>query len=174
MEMYFDQMKRQTDFFIKKAFYECLEQKIPLNVRSLCVQAGIGRRTFYRHYESIDAVFESCIDSLLSAYQTSLHPLETYKIKQIATEFFLFWESKKSELLLLKRYDEMRLSALLFQHGVSLVQNRSKKRLVLFSAYSTGGFLGMLDWWIAEDFRTPAQCVIEQFVQEANLAFKHQ
>lgn len=69
--------------------------KIPLNVRSLCVQAGIGRRTFYRHYESIDAVFESCIDSLLSAYQTSLHPLETYKIKQIATEFSSFGSRKK-------------------------------------------------------------------------------
>lgn len=95
MEPYFATLKKQTDFYIAKAFYECLEQNIPLNITTLCAQAGIGRRTFYRHFSSVDEVFQCCIASLFSEYRHTIRPLKNYNIEQIAKEFFGFWETKK-------------------------------------------------------------------------------
>lgn len=95
MELYFAALKKQTDFYIKKSFYECLEQNIPLNITTLCAQAGIGRRTFYRHFSSVDEVFQYCIASLFSEYRHTIRPLKNYEIEQIAKEFFGFWETKK-------------------------------------------------------------------------------
>lgn len=171
MEPYFATLKKQTDFYIAKAFYECLEQNIPLNITTLCAQAGIGRRTFYRHFSSVDEVFQYCIASLFSEYRHTIRPLKNYNIEQIAKEFFGFWETKKRELRLLGRYDEAKLSALLFEDGVSLIKERSDDRFHLFSVYSAGGFLGLLNWWIAEDFHMPVQELIVQFVQEAENIF---
>lgn len=162
MELYFAALKKQTDFYIKKAFYECLEQNIPLNITTLCAQAGIGRRTFYRHFSSVDEVFQYCIASLFSEYRHTIRPLKNYNIEQIAKEFFGFWETKKRELRLLGRYDEAKLS---------LIKERSDDRFHLFSVYSAGVFLGLLNWWIAEDFQTPVQELIVQFVQETENIF---
>ena len=162
MELYFAALKKQTDFYIKKAFYECLEQNIPLNITTLCAQAGIGRRTFYRHFSSVDEVFQYCIASLFSEYRHTIRPLKNYEIEQIAKEFFGFWETKKRELRLLGRYDEAKLS---------LIKERSDDRFHLFSVYSAGGFLGLLNWWIAEDFHMPVQELIVQFVQETENIF---
>lgn len=162
MELYFAALKKQTDFYIKKAFYECLEQNIPLNITTLCAQAGIGRRTFYRHFSSVDEVFQYCIASLFSEYRHTIRPLKNYEIEQIAKEFFGFWETKKRELRLLGRYDEAKLS---------LIKERSDDRFHLFSVYSAGVFLGLLNWWIAEDFQTPVQELIVQFVQETENIF---
>lgn len=162
MELYFAALKKQTDFYIKKAFYECLEQNIPLNITTLCAQAGIGRRTFYRHFSSVDEVFQCCIASLFSEYRHTIRPLKNYEIEQIAKEFFGFWETKKRELRLLGRYDEAKLS---------LIKERSDDRFHLFSVYSAGVFLGLLNWWIAEDFQTPVQELIVQFVQETENIF---
>lgn len=170
MELYFAALKKQTDFYIKKSFYECLEQNIPLNITTLCAQAGIGRRTFYRHF--LRSMKCSNTVSHLSFQSTGTRSgrWKTTRSNRSRKNFSDSGKQKR-ELRLLGRYDEAKLSALLFEDGVSLIKERSDDRFHLFSVYSAGGFLGLLNWWIAEDFHMPVQELIVQFVQEAENIF---
>lgn len=90
-----DDPKSQTRFYLRKAFYECLAQNAPLTITRLCDQAGVGRRTFYRHYDGLDGVFADCLEQLLTRYRDAVSPLRTYDLEQIATEFFSFGNSRK-------------------------------------------------------------------------------
>ncbi|WP_305154498.1 TetR/AcrR family transcriptional regulator [uncultured Dubosiella sp.] len=165
-----DDPKSQTRFYLRKAFYECLAQDAPLTITRLCDQAGVGRRTFYRHYDGLDGVFADCLEQLLTRYRDAVSPLRTYDLEQIATEFFSFWKQQKKELLLLRRYDAQKLNYGLLSGGIRLVQARSNHRFALFSTYSAGGFLALLNEWIEEDMRTPVDQLVSRLVSEARSA----
>ena len=106
----------------------------------------------------------------LPIYQDAVSPLQTYDLEQIATEFFSFWKQQKKELLLLRRYDAQKLHYGLLSGGIRLVQARSNHRFALFSTYSAGGFLALLNEWIEEDMRTPVDQLVSRLVSEARSA----
>lgn len=109
----------------------------------------------------------------LSLFRVPAHDpaVEKLQYRTDRERVFRILGNKKRELRLLGRYDEAKLSALLFEDGVSLIKERSDDRFHLFSVYSAGVFLGLLNWWIAEDFQTPVQELIVQFVQETENIF---
>lgn len=72
--------------------------------------------------------------------------------------------------MLLRRYDAQKLHYGLLSGGIRLVQARSNHRFALFSTYSAGGFLALLNEWIEEDMRTPVDQLVSRLVSEARSA----
>ena len=150
-----------------------------ITVTQITQEAGVSRKTFYRHFNDKDEVLKAFFDSL---YLECLESIRDSGIKHywdLVQCFFDFWEKHAETLILMKRSE---LLSQLFEesYGRSFEVFRSvrsaelseqyKSQLPYLLAYSIGGMNSMLIKWIEGGMSIPSSdlisCLREGFRSE--------
>lgn len=173
--------KEQSRRMIEEALFLLMEKKpyAQITVSGITKKADISRRTFYRLYHEKDEVLRCYFARLCQKYLDQVSVLYSYDISRIALEYFTFWRQYRDTLLLMHRrgLDEM----LYFELGRAsrtVIKTRigsggdwkNDREMEYFADYSAGGFLLLLQRWIAEGMEGPPD-QYAQAVSQALLKF---
>lgn len=150
--------KEQSGRMLEEALFSLMEEKRygQITVSEIVKRADVSRRTFYRLYKEKDEVLRRYFGRLCQEYCRQASVLKAYDIPQIAREYFRFWYSYREFLLLMHKQgmDEM-LYYEIARASVDVVTKRMEKspektmsEIEYFAAYSSGGFLLLLQRWI--------------------------
>lgn len=157
MYPYHQKQIQQTRFFIYKAFFEMLETKNlqEIKISSLCQKAEISRRTFYRHFTSVQDIGKSWLKTKALEYENSLDSLQVdhYDMFQIAEEFFGFWQPYKKELCTLQN-GKFPLYESFLQEGQKIIEKRAPSNFKRMAFYSLGGFYSLLMDWMEDETKS--------------------
>lgn len=85
---------RRTKEAIRRAFREMVSrgEQDGMNVSSLSARAGIHRKTFYLHYESIEALYEDMIEQVAADYAVEVGKLDIpYDYRDLSRVLFEFY-----------------------------------------------------------------------------------
>ena len=75
-----------------------------ISVSKLCTTADVARRTFYRHFETIDDVLRYKLDKITDDFiDYFLQNYHGNSLENIVELFFTFWEQHRTFLLLLRK-----------------------------------------------------------------------
>lgn len=83
-----------------------LMEEVPyqeINVTDLAKKADLARRTFYRHFTTIDEVLDFTLIQISEQFLTFQKQYKPTTLKQIAYTFFCYWQKHISFLHLLKK-----------------------------------------------------------------------
>ncbi len=171
--------KEQSRRMIEEALFELMGKKdyVQVRVSEIVKKADVSRRTFYRLYREKDEVLRIYLGRLCREYCAGVPELEYYDIVQIAREFFSFWYQYKDILLLIHRsgvaemfyYEISRASADVIRGRIAGREDMSMDGIEYFADYSAGGFVLLLQRWVAEGMKEPplqyAKAVSESLVK---------
>ncbi len=95
----------QTKQWLIDAFLELLEQYSynDITIERITTKAGLGRRTFYRHFQTKDELVEYITTLLMHEYSQTLLENNAQGLEMVAKCYFEFWENYIDLLLLLKK-----------------------------------------------------------------------
>ncbi|GAB5494305.1 MAG: hypothetical protein Phog2KO_45200 [Phototrophicaceae bacterium] len=166
----------------QQAFLDLLENKTypHITVTDVAKQAGYARHTFYNHYETLDDLLSSVVDTILDGFFSEMGKWEIGKDRtqddmvQIIASFFHAVKDNKNTILLLKHLDIDslyidRLTAYFTQYyyehirielpsaGFSLA-----KYIISFNAYA---FLAIVKPWLEDDMRHPPEVMAALLIQ---------
>lgn len=155
-----------SENLLSKGLLSLLEEKPfrDITVKELCVRSDIARRTFYRHFHTVEDVMDYALSHIIARFreQMLLTQKETYP--SILASYFAFWKNYASLLellnknnityLLFGRYLEC-LSSLpwLFPSEDSLTEDRDSFACSL--AYHSGSLWSVLTYWSMNGCRIP-------------------
>ena len=140
-----------------------------ITVTQITQEAGVSRKTFYRHFRDKDEVLKHLFDSLYQECISSITNRGIHHYWDVVQCFFDFWE-KHSETL--KLMNQSNLLPQLFEesYGRSFEVFRSvksediaehyKAQLPYLLAYSIGGMNSMLIKWIENGMSIPSSTLI--------------
>lgn len=128
-----------------------------INVNAICEQAGIGRTTFYRHFDNKNNKEELLLFKLLYEWEryADTHEADVNADKGFAMMNFI--------------YENRRLFSLLHKHGLIVTIMRVFEEIITegtevdknasyMVSYFTYGYFGIIYQWIKYDFdETPKQ-----------------
>lgn len=90
---------------LSKGLLSLLEEKPfrDITVKELCVRSDIARRTFYRHFHTVEDVMDYVLSHIITRFreQMLLTQKETYP--SILASYFAFWKNYASLLELLNK-----------------------------------------------------------------------
>lgn len=124
-----------------------------INITDLSRKADLSRRTFYRHFATVDEVLDYVlvqISEQFSKYQTKQKPSD---LKAVTYTFFSYWEKHKQFLQILKNNN------LLYRlHDKFMIVPNDRKRIVTKSAetplieyavcFTSGAIWDLLIQWL--------------------------
>lgn len=156
---YYEQQKQQTRQFIFKAFFELMEIRPfrHITVSELCERAQIGRKTFYRHFSSVQMVLDEYFAALCLEYIAGTKPLQEYQFETICYDFFSFWQQHQTELRLIQSSLGFGyITSQVLKNASTVIEHRSGAKAPGFALYSTGGLCGLLECWVSKENPVPA------------------
>jgi AcrR family transcriptional regulator len=173
----------RTKKFIRKAFYDLIEEKgyEGITIQDIADRAMINRNTFYLHYQNKPDLLETCMNELLSElkYAVVLCPISMspFSISLLETVMQTVLEhiSHNNTFYYAMLIEENRIYQFRVKmenivkdklnEGKDLVQEHShlaiSKELRL--EYLVSAFMGIVIWWIKNDQPLPADEVSSQF-----------
>ena len=104
--MYFEGIeKNQTKLWIINSLLTLLETKDYANItiNMIVDHAGLGRRTFYRHFKTKDDTMKYITEVLMDQFAEKLLENHSSGMEEVAVAYFQFWENYIDVLLLLKK-----------------------------------------------------------------------
>lgn len=104
--MYFEKIeKNQTKLWIINSLLKLLEKKdySSITINMIVDHAGLGRRTFYRHFKTKDDTMEYITELLMEQFAEQLLQNHSSGMEEVAVAYFQFWEQYIDVLLLLKK-----------------------------------------------------------------------
>lgn len=153
-----------AEVFLRLLLETPMEQ---LRISALCQEAGISRKVFYRYFDTKEDVLRFLADRLCAEFWLCLPtflPLHTVPRLEDCAALFRFWGQRQALLVLLLdgRYNAPFRDALQQQfraeHPSLAARAESDWRYAATAVYLFHGFLGLLRFWAAEDFReTPEE-----------------
>ena len=141
-----------------------------ITITQLSQEAGLSRKTFYRLFESKEALLNFFFEKLYRSCLAEIQARQLHHYWDVVQCFFDFCEERKDLLLLLKR--NHLLPALFegaYQYAFSVFEYvRSKETAAAYSAflpyllaYSVGGMFSMLLKWVETDMAVSSSALIE-------------
>ena len=177
-----DPRAMQTRQAFQQAFLDLLEIKTyqQITVTDIAKQAGYARHTFYNHYETLDDLLASVVDTILDGFFSEMGKSEIGKDKsddelvQIIALFFHALKENKNIIFLFKHLDINKLyierltayfTRYYYEHvrlempsaGLSLA-----KYIISFNAYT---LIGIVKPWLEDDMRYPPEVMADLVVQ---------
>ncbi|EBF5116994.1 TetR/AcrR family transcriptional regulator [Listeria innocua] len=149
----------ETKEWIRNALLYLMEKE-PFNnitISQVASNAGIDRRTFYRHYKTKESVLDDHILSLLVPYFESLINQGPFDEYQWTKEQFVFFKEHVTFLRLLKQQGLFGYLLFRYQAYIEIFQNMrgiplDKKEETRFRmAFKTGGFWNIISEWIEDE-----------------------
>lgn len=97
--------KNQTKLLIIKAFWELLELKEyhDITISQIVNKAGLGRRTFYRHFKSKDEMIDYTIKLLMKDVANIVLKNDATTLEMVIKSYFEFWDSNIDVIDLLNK-----------------------------------------------------------------------
>lgn len=126
-----------------------------VTVTMLAARSGYSRRTFYRHFDSVDAVMEGLMRGLGAEFSArAMDALdEGRSFSDLAQAFFSFWCERAGLLALLERNDLMHLVSRCFWPGfrADMLGDAGKGTGLEYGyRFMAGGMSSMLEQWVEE------------------------
>lgn len=150
----------QTQGDFTEALYRLLkkEKLAKISIAQLCATAGYARRTFYRHYSSVDDLLLQEVDRQTLALMAQLKDANNFGA--VVQRFFNYWTRHTELLTILRQNDCFHLLVNSWTHHLEdseLSQSDIKDNLYA-QFFGMGGMFQMLYLWCWHDFQeTPAQ-----------------
>jgi AcrR family transcriptional regulator len=151
-----------------------LLQKTPyhqITVSALATRAGLSRRTFYRHYETLDQVLNQLITSEVAQLFAYINAAKPQHFQELVAVYFDFWQSHLNFLKSLKANNLLPqlLTALTAATQDSLLARMFPRTEPYIYAFAAGGIWNLMVAWLqAGAVDTPAV-----MAQKAQLIAKH-
>lgn len=172
--------REESRRMIEEALFALMEKKsyTQIRVSEIAEKADVSRRTFYRLYQEKDEVLRSYFGKLCEEYCENVPELEFYDIAQIAREYFSFWYRHREFLLLMHKngmdgmlyYEISQVSADVIKGRIAGREDKDMEGVEYFADYSAGGFILLLQRWIAGGMNEPPLQYAE-IVSESLLKF---
>lgn len=163
------------------AFFTLLQEKTfeEMTISTICQQAEINRGTFYRHYETKEALFEEIMekisDDLIQAYYEpyEINPKLTpatldytsigiFQHIQDYQDFYRIVFAKESSIRLhsifYEKFKELMLDIIDFQTDEQSINAE------LFASYHAYAVIGMVVEWVNKDFCYSVEYMNQQFL----------
>ncbi len=131
-----------------------------ISVSTLCEQADIPRKAFYRYFDSKEDLLQATLDSVLGAYHQFTAPRRRPNADMIEDFelFFLFWKEHKSVL------QAIRFSQMSSFFVVTLVGGvfNERKGDPITSRFAITGLFGVLLDWAYRGFKESPESMAKQ------------
>ena len=104
--MYFEAVeKNRTKLWIINSLLDLLKRKeyTSITINMIADNAQLGRRTFYRHFDTKDEAIKYITELLMNEFANHIKSHNAKSLEQILTAYFEFWEQYIDVLLLLKK-----------------------------------------------------------------------
>ena len=141
-----------------------LAEKTPYEqifVSDICQHAGISRRSFYRYFSNKDEVLYALIKGnvMECAVQSMELRIDMVHLKELLEQFFLFWQSRRSllEILRRNRLENLLMDVYLEWTDQELQSYPSKTVSRTTLIFSVTGVMAVLFQWSGRNFDDPAE-----------------
>ncbi|BBF41937.1 transcriptional regulator, TetR family [Lachnospiraceae bacterium KM106-2] len=153
-------VSRQSQCWIEDALLQLMQREKyeEITIKEIAANAGLSRRSFYRNFNSKDQVIESYFSKIWKEYVEGIRKQQNLSLPNVAYVFFEtmsrhieFLELIQQQNLfgiLLKATDIMILEPFYEMKGSNLQE--SKECIDYALAFSTGGFLRIMEKWIQD------------------------
>lgn len=141
-----------------------------ITVTALCEYSQIARRTFYRHFATIEDVLFCAVSEMIKEFIREMNAKEKAAYKEIVIAYFLFWEKYAGFLRNLERdhlthvvFTEY-IKCLYEVPWVFLPANNLSTVTDVFNcklAFGSGGLWSLLTYWIAGGCRQSGERLAE-------------
>lgn len=154
----------QTKADIRQAMLEMMQDQpfAELKIGTVMTKAGYARRTFYRHFDSLEDVLTESVDILIVELYDFLKQQQSTSFSEAVYWFFSFWNQHRDFLRLLQKNQRLMLVI------QSMTQHLSESPLVQTDLqgmtyaqhFAIGGMGQMLITWLERGcVEEPAQMV---------------
>lgn len=151
-----------------------LLQQVPytqITVSALATRAGLSRRTFYRHYESIDQVLNELIATEITQLFKNIQKAKPQHFQAVVYAYFDYWQAHLDFLKSLAANDLLPqlLTALTQATNESLLAKMFPQAEPYIYAFAAGGIWNLMVAWL----QAGANDSPEVMAQKARLVAKH-
>ncbi|GAO99585.1 TetR/AcrR family transcriptional regulator [Fructobacillus ficulneus] len=125
-----------------------------ITISALTQEAGVARRTFYRHYQSIDDLLVNKINQLvIKLYQDA--QVDADDFEELIRHIFYFFKPYQKFLRVLRDNHKLYLvqSSILEYRDQSLVHLSDNDQNQLIYYFGAGGISNIITYWIKTDFQ---------------------
>ena len=160
--------REETTEYLKEcmadAFLDKLATTPPDKIRltDIAEQAGVGRVTFYRHFETKNDLLAFKLSMLWSRWLDRKQSMPALTEEDQSVWFFSFFYEIRDFVLILSRYNLMGI-LLSFLQEVMAPLSRDDKESRYFMSFFTYGLLGIVAQWASEDFAQSTGEVVRLF-----------
>ena len=163
----------QTHEWFQEAMAQLLQQ-VPyqqITVSALATRAGLSRRTFYRHYASIDQLLDELIDVEVTQLFRTIQDAQPQHFQEVVYAYFDYWQARLGFLqsLAANHLLPRLLTELTQATNESLLARMFPQTEPYIYAFAAGGVWNLLVTWL-EAGATDAPAVM---AQKARLVAKH-
>ena len=143
---------RRSRAWMQEALIQLMERKPfkSITITDIAERAGVSRLTFYRNYDSKEAVLEAYFDQLFQSYLESIKNDRSPSLNEALCRCFEYWQKHAKESRLLVQNDLASLIHRPFGAYLDEVMQNVNPPLELSSTqkrFIVGGlFFTMLDW----------------------------
>lgn len=148
-----------------------------IKINELVETAGYSRRTFYRHFESVDDILIYFIDSLIeSLFKQIYQPnLKINHFDELLELFLDFWKPKKPILRLLHEQNRFYLLTTLAMKNInnskldSMIKDDDNKKYV--EQYAVSSIFAILEVWIFDDQNPDSKSIAQSIINHDKKVF---
>ena len=154
------QQKEQSRRWIAEALLQILEEKPyhEITISEVAARADLSRRTFYRHFETLDDVvdyeIQTLCDEFIAGFGTKSH--RKGDLTHAAEMFFRFWSDKRAVLRLLAgsnraMFPQQAFLDMVYDKRLIQLNATPPKETYYMYRFALGGLWNMLLQWAADD-----------------------
>jgi AcrR family transcriptional regulator len=157
--------KEQSTKFLKLCLADALLKLLKeepweaVSVSAICETAGIGRTTYYRHFNAHDGKAGLLVYKLSSAWQ-DYRTLHSDDHARDALNTFLHFVYENRDIFRLLHQNH--LTGTLYEALDAMTDKVSDPRGIYIRAFFTGGYFGLVAQWIKDDFKETPEALQQQ------------
>lgn len=142
----------KTDFAIALSQLMAEKPLARISVAAVVARAGYARRTFYRHFATLDDILRERIDELTNELYEELAQPKAASFEIIVQKFFQFWEPHKVFLRQLANNERLFLleQSWALNLGASQLTTIKVPNADYLQRFALGGMFALLVYWIEQ------------------------
>lgn len=123
-----------------------------INITILTKEADVARRTFYRHFKSIDELLDFTLQQIATQFYKFQMQQAPKDLKELIFVYFTYWESRKDFLIVLKQNDllyRLQIAFISITQENQMMSQQSNNIVVDYAiAFSSGAVWSLLVKWL--------------------------
>ncbi|WP_368901875.1 TetR/AcrR family transcriptional regulator [Oceanobacillus oncorhynchi] len=171
--------------WLTDALLSLLEEKSfhKITIKEIAEQAVLDRSTFYRHFDSKNAVLERYLHQLAQEYLRRLDAGKNMDMGKVASIFITFWMENIEFIRIIRKNDLDSLLLKTFNKHLPsihrLTENKfayaiSEENMEFALAFNAGGMWNILMKWVDSDFQHTYDDLIKAFEEITRFNYARQ